>query len=425
MTNALALPRRISDTVAEYEEKAAALPQAIADFEQRGKDLMTACTIQGTYGRENINVGSVYDRTLAKNLLVSAWLNIYDGLNIERVASAKDKARFSQAMADPAPFTLDNIRATFGHYILDPRDNILRGLAEMFADLDPAYKSHEKVKIGVAGLPKRIILSNVNGYGWGRDRLQNTLNALAVVMGRPMIGYGETGDLIKNGDALKNSHDVWLKTFANGNGHLFFGKVALREINLALAEYYGDVLADVQEEDATKRPGTAVSKDLQYYPTPVEVVREVVRGLYLKDKRVLEPSCGCGRFLDGLVEEGAKVYGIEYDAGRAAIAKSKGHAVHVGNFLETVPTPTFDRVVMNPPFYGKHYVKHVEHALKFLKPDGTLTAILPVTARYDHGLLNKYRPRWHDLPVGSFAESGTNINTTVATIHVKDTPNDR
>jgi len=416
MTNALALPRRISDSVAEYEQKAAALPAALADFEQRGKDLMTACTVQGTYGRENIQTGSIYDRTLAKNLLVSAWMNIYEGLNIERIASAKDKALFSQALADPAPFTLDNIKATFGHYILNPRANILRGLAEMFADLDPAYKSHEKVKIGVSGLPKRIILSNVGGWGWGRDRLQNTLNALAVVMGRPMIGYHETDGILKDGDSLKNSHDVWLKKFANGNGHLFFGRVALREINLALAEYYGDVLADAADEEPNKRPGTAVSKDLQYYPTPEEVVKRVVCDLYLKDQLVLEPSCGCGRFLDGLREAGACVYGVEYDASRAAIAKSKGHAVHVGNFLEAAPQAKFDKVVLNPPFYGKHYAKHVEHALKFLKPGGTLTAILPVTARYDHGLLDSYRPRWSDLPVGSFSESGTNINTTIMTI---------
>lgn len=83
------------------------------------------------------------------------------------------------------------------------------------------------------------------------------------------------------------------------------------------------------------------------------------------------------------------------------------------NFLETVPTGDFDYVVMNPPFYGQHYAKHVNHALKFLKPRGKLMAILPITARYDHGLL---KGRWEDLPVGSFSESGTNINTTVLTM---------
>jgi hypothetical protein len=44
---------------------------------------------------------------------------------------------------------------------------------------------------------------------------------------------------------------------------------------------------------------------------------------------------------------------------------------------------------------------------------GTLTATLPATARYDHGLLTGH---WSDLPVGSFSESGTNISTTVLTM---------
>mgnify|MGYP001589829810 CR=1 FL=1 len=45
-----------------------------------------------------------------------------------------------------------------------------------------------------------------------------------------------------------------------------------------------------------------------------------------------------------------------------------------------------------------------------------LYAILPVTARYDHGLLEGH---WEDLPVGSFSESGTNINTTVLRIRTQ------
>lgn len=78
----------------------------------------------------------------------------------------------------------------------------------------------------------------------------------------------------------------------------------------------------------------------------------------------------------------------------------------------------FDLVVMNPPFYGRHYEKHVRHALKFLKPRGLLVAILPITARYDHRGLEDLKPLWRDLPVGSFSESGTNINTTVMTVQV-------
>jgi hypothetical protein len=425
------LQRSLSDVVAEYEHKLTALPEALRVFNSAGDDLKTAATIGGTWGNERIDTGSIYERTLTDSLLKSAWHHVYNGLNIERIASVADKQRFKMAMEKPAPFTLDNIRATFGRFVADPRGNILRGLAEVFCDLDQAYKSHDKVKIGVAGLPKRIIISSVTDYGWGRDRISNVLNALAAYQGKPLVTHQEIAALLKDGNVLLEGGErplgyrdepieivargVRLKRFRNGNGHLFFEPDTLRDINMALAEYYGDVLPDAAGEKPTqKQTSTAVSKDLQYYPTPVEVVERVLADLYgLKGAKVLEPSCGCGRFLDGLRAQGAKVFGIEYDASRAAQARAKGHPVIVANFLETAPTRDYDRVVMNPPFYGKHYAKHVNHALRFLKPGGTLTAILPATARYDHGLLNG---RWSDLPVGSFAESGTNINTTVLTM---------
>ncbi len=432
----VALQRRLPDTVAEYEQKLAAIPGVIAAFEAAGTALKAAACVGGTWGDTSLDTGSVYESKLKESLLKSAWRHVYSGLSIETIASAKDKRRFEQAMTSPAPFTLDNIRATFGDFLLNPRGNILRGLAETFCDLDPAFKSHDKVKIGVTGLPKRVILSGCADWysGWGRDRVRDILNALAAYRGKPLVTHDEIRALFGREDALVNGLEiddpeakeegdkiklaprgVRLRRFSNGNGHLFFEPDTLHDINLALAEFYGDVLPDCSEEKPDQpRAGTAVSKDLQYYPTPTEVVERVLSSAYIRPgERVLEPSCGCGRFLDALRSAGADAVGIEVDPGRATQARAKGHRVMLANFLEAVPTGDYDHVVMNPPFYGKHYAKHVTHALKFLKPGGKLTAILPATARYDHGLLEG---RWDDLPVGSFSESGTNINTTVLTM---------
>jgi len=282
---------------------------------------------------------------------------------------------------------------------------------------------------------KRLILSGISDYGWGKDRLRDILNALAAYEGKPLITHEEMRLLLDDENALVKGrtvdvqysrHDkprtieviprgVRLRRFANGNGHLFFEPETLRSINKALAEFYGDVLPDTTDEKpAYKQADTAIAKDLQYYPTPEKVVERVVASLYpIKGQRVLEPSCGCGRFLDALRAAGADVFGIEVDQGRCRQSREKGHAVLLANFLETAASPLYDRVVMNPPFYGRHYAKHVKHALEYLKPGGILTAILPATARYDHGILNG---SWDDLPVGSFSESGTNINTSVLTI---------
>jgi len=208
---------------------------------------------------------------------------------------------------------------------------------------------------------------------------------------------------------------VWLKRFANGNGHLYFTPETLLDVNLALAEFYGDVLPDAYTE---RKPatGTALSKDLQYYPTPKDAVERLCGEYSLTGKRVLEPSCGCGRIMDYVRDHGGDVFGIEFHGGRVQEARAKGHNVLHANFLETVPTGDYDMVLMNPPFAGTHYNKHVRHALKFLKPGGILRLILPATARHDHGLLDDLLPSWVDLPVGSFRESGVGVNTCIATI---------
>jgi uncharacterized methyltransferase DUF6094 len=207
---------------------------------------------------------------------------------------------------------------------------------------------------------------------------------LGLLSGKALPDWHEIESLLKDSQALKAERGIYLKRFGDGNGHLHFEPDTLRDINLALAEFYGEVLPDDSEEKPRqKAPGTDISKDLQYYPTPVVIVQRILAGLpSLKGERILEPSCGCGRFLDALRDAGATVYGIEYHQGRAEEARAKGHYVLTANFLETIPTGDFSRVVMNPPFYGKHYARHVKHALEYLKPGGTLTAILPATARY-------------------------------------------
>lgn len=439
----IALQRSLPDVVAEYDAKRAALGSALAAFHKAGAELKSAATIAGTFGNVTIDTGNIWESTLKDSLLKSAWKHVYDGLQIDRLSSPADKNLWKQALEKPAPFTLDNIRGTFGKFIQDPRGNILRGLAEVFCGLDPYYKSHDNMKIGVKGLPKRVVLSNISSYSsYGRDKLESVLNALAVYQGKPLVTYRELTALLADENALlvrtdlpKERHDregevhstpgrgVRLRRFANGNGHLFFEKDTLTDINKALAEFYGEVLPDTPDENPVKAKGTAVSKDLQYYPTPQKVVDTVLDNLYhLQGARVLEPSCGDGRFLDGLVKRKAIVYGIEVDPMRAVISRAKGHSVLIANFLETAPNPIYDRVVMNPPFYGTHWAKHVRHAYEFLKPDGYLTAILPVTAQTS-GLIDdltgkdRYNNAWRDLPVGSFSESGTNINTVVVTIH--------
>ena len=123
------------------------------------------------------------------------------------------------------------------------------------------------------------------------------LNALAAYQGKPSVTYRELNALLEREDALLADGEippsryeaqpqpvvgrgVRLRRFSNGNGHLFFEPDTLRDINRALAEYYGDVLPDAEGDGEGKpRASTAVAKDLQYYPTPAAIVDRVLADL--------------------------------------------------------------------------------------------------------------------------------------------------
>lgn len=438
MNNSIALPIKLSDVIEEYQKKFAAMPASVKAFNEAQDTLQSACSVAGTY------VGGItraynYESDLKKMLLKSAWKKTYDGLKIDSIATAKERKLFEMQLQNPPEFTLENIFATFKDYVTNPRDSILKGLAECFCDLDPAYKSHRKVAIGVEGLPKRVILTDVCDYTWnctpeyhGKQKVYDVFRALCLYRGTEVPDIQKITEYIQ--DAMDNKicdtpQGITIKAFKNGNAHLIFDKFALVDINKGLAEYYGDVLPDVEGERPTKKQeSTAVSKDLQFYRTPKKVMDEIFKREYFDPKysyEILEPSCGDGAIMNYVRENLTKSYiqGIEYNIDRAETARKSGHVVTIGNFLEIPATPKFDIILMNPPFYGTHWKKHIRHALNFLAPEGKLVAILPASAYYD-GHLNEWiagcgtwsRP-WKDLPIGSFSESGTNVNTGFVVLH--------
>lgn len=473
----LALRMKPSDLVAEYEEQLSKMQGVYDDFIAARDAVSRVCSVGGTsavgvWGRSSM-APTLHPENMQGSLLRAAWNRVWITW-IKDIASSADAAMIEVMLQEPPEFTMENLKDKFGSYIADPKAAALRGMAEVFSSLDPFYRSHTKVGVGRKGLPKKIILSNVIecAYVVSTGPIEDVVNALRVYrvqerlksgqvrecLNRAIKGDGTcelsdvTGVYEHNGTRTNEFNDgISFRTFKNGNVHIIFDEHSLEDINKALSEYYGDVLPDVDEKAVKKQASTAVSKDLQYYPTPVKVAERMVSRMGLVNKgdgtplRILEPSCGCGRLMDAIKKDliandiAARVIGVEYDPSRAKMAKFKGHSVVQQNFLEFAKKGSyvryFDQVIMNPPFYGKHYVKHIEAALKLLRPHGTLTCIVPASAIYHHKIVNsrawleengcstrflsynkKGDANFSMLPVGSFSESGTNINTGIYTI---------
>lgn len=408
----------VMDLVEEYNNKKGSIRETVNTFNSAVKSVEMACVIQGTYHEPvfyrtpSINSENV----LIKNLASSFWRTVYNRLGLGSFISKSEKEKFNKLFSDPiTDIDFDVVHSVFAQYGQNPRWHMLKGFAEVFSNLDQSYKSHDKVKIGVKALPKRIIVS---GFGYShetasrhREAIRSILNAISAYEGSSLVEFKDIDNFYSG--VTNDLRGLKIKKFQNGNMHVMFNNEICNVVNKALSEFYGDVLCDSYEEKPTKREKSKdVAKDLQYYATPAVVAEKIISGIYIQDDtKVLEPSCGGGRLMEAVRNSNpnADVFGIEISRDRAKQAREKGFSVQEANFLEITPTPEFDFVVMNPPFYGKHYQKHVEHAKKFLKPGGTLVTILPATARYSHGYVKGHG--WRDLPVASFAESGTNVPT--------------
>lgn len=147
--------------------------------------------------------------------------------------------------------------------------------------------------------------------------------------------------------------------------------------------------------------------------------------------RILEPSAGRGDFIDE-VSKNFKDQGIpvqitcaEIDPVNIAILKSKGYSVIEGDFLniDVESLDKFDLIITNPPFQRETYIRHVNHAQKFLGKHGKMLAVIPTklfTSITKIGVELKHRVAANNI--GEFAdcifEEGTFENTDIETMLV-------
>ena len=84
----------------------------------------------------------------------------------------------------------------------------------------------------------------------------------------------------------------------------------------------------------------------------------------------------------------------------------------------------YDRVIMNPPFSNQQDIKHVNHALKFLKDDGVLVSVMSPGFTFRENklsvdfktMLEERGGYYEKNPEGSFKVFGTLVKTVIVVI---------
>ena len=168
-----------------------------------------------------------------------------------------------------------------------------------------------------------------------------------------------------------------------------------------------------------------LKQETQFFPTPPDIADRVARLACVETgHRILEPSAGTGMLIAALDRPTTyyDVVAVELDPVRSSGLKRSfsNIDVHCCDFLAcNGDLGLFDRVLMNPPFERGTDIKHIEHALRFLKPGGRLVAICANGPKQrDRFFL--MADTWMDLPPGSFAVAGTNVRTAIIVIDAQE-----
>lgn len=393
-------------------------------------------------------------RCYREHIDAGIWTHLLNHLGVRDLMDAEAVASFEDSLTkEPPEATAENIIATFETLLADRHLIFQRGLANAFGKLDRRFKSHDAFRLGSRIIIERFItdMGNVGWNSWARAAIHDVERVFAVLDGQAPDGRGLIGkiDRERRGEwgPSQSKHEARyfrINCFKNGNAHLWFTRDDLvEEANRLLADYYGAVLPDAVEPEETRGDGGLhrsrdVAADLAFYWTPEEAARLLVHGddrrhtghHFKPGQRVLEPSAGEGHLVRQLIGHGLSVHAVEVSADRHHKLRryaGDGVTAEQANFLEVEPRPVFDHVVMNPPFSGRHWMKHVRHAFEFLAPGGRLSAILPASAEIkedrEHLAFRRWASQnparrwdhrqWEELPAESFSEAGTRINTVI------------
>jgi hypothetical protein len=193
----------------------------------------------------------------------------------------------------------------------------------------------------------------------------------------------------------------------------------------ARAHLFDDDAADVVADAIATGTILDLKKHFQFFETPDDVaVRLLNLGQPKCGNSVLEPSAGRGALVRVLRRHGFEPLACElWDRNREAL-RDLGVSVIAEDFLKLTGY-TFDRIIANPPFTRGQDIDHVSHMIELLAPEGgRLASVMSPGWRFAQtnkakqfrATAERLRAQWIELPPGSFAASGTNVNAGIIVI---------
>ncbi len=162
----------------------------------------------------------------------------------------------------------------------------------------------------------------------------------------------------------------------------------------------------------------------QAFYTPAAVAADLVRRAGIRPgMRVLEPSAGDGAIARAIRDAGGDPECMEIRECEAEKLRAAGFSTLCADFMQHTANCRgwVDACVMNPPFTKDQDIRHVLHALEFLKPGGKLVAIMSPGFTFGGSkirtsfreMVDERGWRVEELPEGTFHESGTEVRTVI------------
>jgi phospholipid N-methyltransferase len=169
----------------------------------------------------------------------------------------------------------------------------------------------------------------------------------------------------------------------------------------------------------TLKEGIKTVSAPQLFPTPEPIAVKMVELAEIEPGHdVLEPSAGTGNLLKSLpcIRPNGSVTAIEINQNLKPYLEPWADNITIDDFLNCHEIGNFDRIIMNPPFSKASDIKHIKHAMTFLKPGGRLVALCANGPRQNEQL-RPLADHWEVLPEGSFKQAGTNVNIALMVIN--------